>query len=272
VSRRSRFEALLPTLLACAIAGASARADVVKGPEPCLPGGRIASLSGSAISAGARGTRALACGDELCTGDIVTTGPGASIGILSGGMLTQLGADSRARVWLTADQTPAVDLERGGVRIVDPRDGGPPGRLTVLKTLAEISGNDTEAHVVEDAAGRAARFCEWDAPLRVDGQTLAPGSCLTVRSGAAPTIAAAGGGATIAALVASCDPTPTIPALANLVPLPPVAGPPENAPPLPGPLAGPLRSACDVPGSGCSPAASVVEQPPSTGPFPGGRN
>jgi len=272
VSTGSRFEALLPTLLACAIAGPSAAADVVLVPEPCLPGGRVASLSGSASAVGARGTRELVCGDELCTGDTVTTGPGSSIGILSGGMLTQLGADSRARVWLTADQTAAVDLERGGVRIVDPRDDGPPGRLTVLATLAEISGNDTEAHLVENAAGRAARFCEWDAPLRVNGQTLAPGSCLTVRAGAPPAIAAAGGGASIAALVASCDPTPTIPAIAHLVPVPPVAGPPGNAPPLPDPLAGPPRSACDVPGSGCSRGSgvTVVEQPPGTDPFPGG--
>ena len=271
MSSGSRLEALLPALLACAIAGASARADVVKAPEPCLPGGRIASLTGSASAAGASGTHALACGDEICTGDAVTTGPDSSIGILSGGMLTQLGPDSRARLWLTAEQTAAVDLERGGVRIVDPRDSGPPGRLTVQKTLAEISGNDTEAHLVEDGAGRAARFCEWDAPLRVNGQTLAPGSCLTVRSGVA-TVAAAGGGATIPALVASCDPTPSFPPFAHLVPIPSVAGPPDNGPPLPGALAGPLRSACDVPGSGCSPNVSVVEQPPSTSPFPGGQD
>lgn len=270
MSTGKRFDALLSVLLACAIATASARADVIKAPEPCLPHGRIASLSGSATSVGARGTRALECGGELCTGDTVTTGPGSSVGILSGGMLTQLGEESSARVWLTADQTPAVVLERGSVRIVDPRDGGPPARLTVLGTEAQIAGNDTEARLLADEGGRAARFCEFDAPLRVGVETLAPGSCLTLRPGAPPVVAAAGGHAAIPALDASCDPTLTIPVLAHLVPVPSVAAPPGEASALPEPLAGPLRSPCDVPGSGCARGVSVVEQPPSTDPFPGG--
>src|SRR5262249_18263245 len=79
------------------------------------------------------------------------------------------------------------------------------------------------------------------------------------------------GGARLAALGDTCAPGPSIPAIAHLGPLPPVAAPPANEPALPDPLAGPVRSACDVPGSGCTRRTRVVEHPPATAPSPGGR-
>ena len=271
MTRCRRFEAALPLLL-CAIAGASARADIVKGPEPCVPAGRVASLTGPAETTRARVAHDLGCGEDVCSGDSVSTGAGASLGLLTGGMLVQLGEQSTARVVLTAEGTPRVVVERGRVRVIDPREGGPPGRLDVLESHAEISGNDTEAELVGEGPDRSARFCEFAAPLRLNDGTLAPGPCTAARPGAALVATAApASGPSLPALDAACAPEPTIPSMAFLAPLPPVGAGPPNAPPLPGPFDGPLRSPCDVPGSGCTGTVSVVEQPPATDPFPGGR-
>ncbi|HZO09042.1 MAG TPA: hypothetical protein VFC77_06660 [Myxococcota bacterium] len=267
---RSGIAALPGLLLAGALAAPAARADVVKGPSPCVPAARVASLAGSAASDGPDGHAELACGHDICAGDRVSTGAGGGLGLLSGGMLIQLGEESRAVVGLTPEGTPRVELEQGRVRIIDPRDGGPPGRLSVLGSQAELVGTDTDAELVGAGPERSGRFCEYDAPLRVDGQTLAPGSCAVVRPGSPPVAAAPpAGGTRLAALDADCKPT-ALPPVAGFGPLPPVAAAPVKALPLPGGLDGPLRSACDVPGSGCTGFTSVVEQPPTTGPFPGG--
>ena len=271
MTRCRRFEAALPALL-LAIAGASARADIVKGPEPCVPAGRVASLTGPAATTRARVAHDLGCGEDVCSGDSVSTGAGSSLGLLTGGMLIQLGEQSSARVVLTAEGTPQVQVERGRVRVIDPREGGPPGRLAVLESHAEISGNDTEAELVGEGSERSARFCEFAAPLRLNGGTLAPGTCAAAQPGSALVATAAPtGGPSLAALDAACAPAPTIPSMAYLEPLPTVAAGPPNVPPLPGPFDGPLRSPCDVPGSGCTGGISVVEQPPAPDPFPGGR-
>src|SRR5262245_46280187 len=210
VTRCRRFEAALPALL-LAIAGASARADVVKGPEPCVPAGRVASLTGPAATTRARVAHELGCGEDVCSGDSVSTGAGASLGLLTGGMLIQLGEQSAAKVVLTAEGTPQVAVERGRVRVIDPREGRPPGRVSVLESHAEISGNDTEAELVGEGPERSARFCEFAAPLHLNGGTLAPGTCALAHPGSALVATAAPtSGPSLAALDAACAPAPPL--------------------------------------------------------------
>src|SRR5262245_46431217 len=95
VARRSHAT-LASLALAGALAAPGARADVVEGPTPCVPGSRVASLVGSASSVGPDGAAALECGHDVCAGDRISTGAGGSLGLLTGGMLIQLGAESRA--------------------------------------------------------------------------------------------------------------------------------------------------------------------------------
>jgi len=280
MSKRIQLSSAAGRLLGSALllAASSAVADPISGPAACLPGGKIVAQVGAASAAGPGGSRPVSCGDELCAGDTVSTGANASAGILVGSVLTQLGPDSRARVDIQPQQAPAVELEQGAVRMIDPREGGAPGQLNAGNHYADISGNDVEAFLLADASGTYLKFCERAAPLHVRSGTdhgiVDPGSCATARSplasaGAAP--ASPG----IPALGGSCQVSPAFSAMAHIVPLPPVAAAGGSGPPLPEPPTGPRRSPCDVPGSGCGRAgsgngATVVEQPPGTDPFPGG--
>lgn len=271
---RNRFPLALALFTALAVlAGVAAVADDLD-VEPvavCQPVGHVASLTGRA-SAAAPGAdpRALACGDPVCAGDRISTAADSSAGLLIGDVLAQLDASSRARVGHTPDAVADVSLEQGGVRVVDPRDAGAPARLTAAGAQARIVGNDAEAHVLAEKAGTYALLCEWDAPLEVtrgrERAVAAPGGCLVAKP-SEPLYRAGGHEERIAALGGTCDSGP--PLALHLTPLPLVAAGPPGGPPLPRVSPLPPRSPCDNPGVVCG-GVTVVEQDPTTGPFPGG--
>lgn len=253
-------------------------ADVSAGPPGRAPVARLASLAGEASAQAPGGaSRPLACGDAVSAGERVVTGAGSSAGLLVGDVLAQLGAESAVTVGLTHEATADLSLERGGLRIIDPRPGvvAVPARVAALGAELRIAGNDAEARVVSSAQGDYALLCEWDAPLRVAtaaGEAVAArGSCIVAKPGEA--LAGATPQTTrIAALEGSCDPAPPLEPLTHLEPLPPTgAGPPGGAPPLPTPIARSPRSPCDNPGAACALGTTVVEQEPTTHGFPGGK-
>ncbi len=257
--RNTMTSSAAAALLGAALAlPGGARADVMD----CPPGGHVDSITGSATAGG----RGLGCGDQLCLGDTISTGADGSVGVLMGGVLTQIGPNSRATMDTTLDWTPDVVVEQGTVRMVDPREGTPPAYLTAGGAKAEVVKNDVEA-VVD---GGAASICSYRGTVQVNGQAVAPGSCATAGTGALRVAASGGGAAALPALGGWCEPaSPSIPALAHVVPTPPVASPPGNSPPLPDPPGGPPLNPCEIPGCGGGPPTVVVGQPPSTTPFPG---
>ena len=115
----------------------------------CTPVGHVASLSGSATAhlPGAA-ARSIACGDAICAGDSVTTGAASSAGLLVGDVLTQLDADSTARIGMTPESAVDVQLARGGVRMIDPSSGDAPARLSAVGAQGRVAGNDAEGYVL----------------------------------------------------------------------------------------------------------------------------
>jgi hypothetical protein len=256
---------LLP-LLACVAAAPAAQAET---PDVV---GQVAATHGSAVAErDGHAPRPLACGDPVHQGERIVTADGSRVGVLLGDVLAQLGGNSRVAVGRTAQDTADLELERGELRVIDPREGGPSARLAVLGNEARIAGNDAEAYVFAEKTGRYAMLCEWDAPLEVARGgavlTAGPGACVISKS-REPLYTARAHDKRIAAPGADrCDFGPVVAALDLFTPFDVAAGPPGVGPELPAVFGGFVRSACDNPGSGC---AAVAEAPPGGGGFPGG--
>lgn len=272
----------LPALLGAVILFTSSSGSADPQPSSCSvsirPGGLLVSLSGNATAIDACGnSRRIECGSSLFSGETVSTAAGSTAGVMLGEVLTLVGPSSAASIGVSADGTADVVLERGGVRMIDPRENGPPVRLRARDASARFFGNDAEAHVVDGRSGTRVTMCGWEAPLGVArGGADTPASferCGDSRQ-ASSTIALAASDAVAGS--ATCEARPAISTLAHLLPLPPVAGPPPGTgPPLPDVHGDPPpRTPCDNPGSGCGAprsvgGAMVSEQPVGDGSFPG---
>lgn len=248
--------------------------------------GEVTSLVGDVRASGPGGaSRALACGDPVFAGETVTTGSGASAGILMSDVLARVDGTSSVKVGRTAEGTPDAQLERGRLRMIDVREVGAPARLGARDAEVRVAGNDAEAYVLSEKVGGYAMFCEWDAPLAVrrgsEMQSTDPNHCVIAKDHEPLYVAdaheeriAAGGG----------DPCP--PDLGGLVaPGPhfsPIAsrdvalGPPLDAwSSMASGIGMPRPDPCDTPGSGCSGQDGrgiptvIAEPPPSTDPQPG---
>jgi hypothetical protein len=279
MNNRNRWIVGVACGTALAFSAAPALADDLDdGPDAapvseCRPVGHVASLSGSATAQlpGAA-ARSIACGDAICAGDSVTTGAASSTGLLVGDVLTQLDADSTARIGVTPESAVDVELARGGVRMIDPSNGDAPARLSAGGAQGRIVGNDAEGYVLAEKAGQFAMLCEWDEPLQVSRgpqtATADPGECVVAKRDE-PLYMAPGHAERIAALTDSCNPDFAI--SPPLDPLPIVAaGPPGEGPPLPDVSLFPPPIPCDVPGVGCTGGLGLNEQPPTDDDFPGG--
>lgn len=226
----------------------------------CTPVGRVAAMTGEVLARRSP-QRVLACGDELCVGDLVSTGPGASLGILNGGFLTQVGENSRVKLALTPDGVPDVVVQAGTVRMIDARAEGAPGNLAALGTAAELRRSDAEARV----SGETGRICSHGGGVAVNGTAVDAGSCAVAGTTPLRVAANEADSPELSVLAGACDPGPVIAPIAHIGPTPPVASPPLLGPaPLPNPPGGPLRT-CELTGCG---NISVQGQPPVSPSFP----
>jgi len=262
--------------------GVSALALVAVSATAEEPLGQVRSVTGEATAQrGDEAPRTLGCGDPVYAGDTVATASGAQVGLQAGDVATHLAADSQVRLARASGELPAVTVERGKVRMLDPRDAGAPARLAALDAHAAVTGNDAEAYVFAEKVGPYAMLCEWDADLPVtradEHEVVRPGECV-ISKPTEPLYTARAHDARIPVEVAEvCEIDPQqIAALAglpanHLSPADVAAPPPVPAlvPPDMGPR--PTRSPCDNPGAGCGlPLASgAVEPPPGGGGFPG---
>lgn len=259
--------------------------------------GKVTSVSGRATVTRAGGeAQPLACGDSIHAGDLLETGAGSRLGVLHGDVMTHLDESSSLRLGAMSSEAPDATLEKGRVRLIDPRDGGAEARLAALETRVAGVGNDLEAYVLAEKVGPYAMFCEWDAPLVADRGsehlTLGPGECVIAKSKEPLYLAKAHDQRIAAAPDEVCETDPAlIAALAgapvrHLSPTDVAAGPPGGPTYGAAGTAGmglsnpvgpekPVREACDVAGA-CGfpilviePAPGVLPSPGSGGPFPG---
>jgi hypothetical protein len=156
--------------------------------------GRVAAVRGAAAAAppGAK-LRPLACGDPVFAGEHAHTASESRLGVLSGDVYIQLGADTELA--LALDDADALDLrlEKGQARIVDARTSGPPGRLSVMGAEAALLGNDAEARLHAEGGLPYGMLCARGTTLSVESSgarmDALPGECVVVR-GSSPLLAA----------------------------------------------------------------------------------
>jgi hypothetical protein len=247
-----RIAALLPLLPLLAASAATAEEPV----------GHVTSLVGDVRASGPGGAgRVLACGDPVFAGDTVTTGDGASAGILMDDVLARVDAGSALTVGRTGAGTPDAQLDRGRVRVIDARDAGEPARLAARNAEMRVAGSDAEAYVLSEKVGPYAMFCEWDAPLAVsrgpETKQADPLHCVIAKD-AEPLYVAnaheeripATGGPTCADLAGLTSPDDHFSPVATRDV---AAGPPaERWSNLAGVVGVPDRDACGDPGAGCA--------------------
>ena len=250
--------------------------------------GRVTAVEGTATAQRAgEAARVLECGDAVYEGDRLVTEEGASLGMLIGDVLAHMQQGSQLELDRTAELTPDVRLEKGGVRLIDPRDTGALGYLAALDARAEIMGNDVEAYIFSEKVGPYAMLCEWDAPLRVsrdDQRSVAsPGNCVIAKSSEPlyiakahdqriPALADQVCGIDPGALAALAgDPTqhlsPAAVSAAGALAGTSSAGFASGVPSATGPI---TTASCDAPGSGCAtPIGTGADAPiPGLPPFP----
>ena len=229
------------------------------------PVGQVMTLTGGATAVDGSGcSRILACGSSLYAGETVTTGGTSSAGFLVGDVLSQVGADSRVTIGATPSGAADVTLVKGNVRVIDPRESGPPVQLSALGTSTQFTGNSAGAAITD---GQAAYCADSPIPITQGGRTTTadPGACNATVAGGA--FAAGGGGGGVAPISGgSCM---QVAGTSHVQPLPPVSSPPGNTP-LPDPPESPPRNPCEVGACGRSfdPPGNKAP-PPSQTPFPG---
>jgi hypothetical protein len=277
--RRSRNATTIAAALAMlGLAGSGGAAE----PDPL---GHVTSLHGDVIAESADGaTRPLGCGDRVFAGERLVTGPSSRVGVLFGDVHAQLTEESSLQVGRTPAETSAIRLDAGGVRVIDPRGDGEGATLAALDAQARVLGNDAEAYVFAEKAGRYAMLCEYDAPLPVarggERATADPGSCVISKQ-REPLYTARAHDQRLGSLPGdACAPGPIARAVDDRF-TPDVAAPGlpvATRPDLPTSPDLPPRSPCDEPGSNCVRIASelpmeppivVIEPPPGGGDFPG---
>jgi len=232
--------------------------------------GHVATLAGKAVATRpGEAPRELECRDPIYPGDKIETAEGARVGLLVGDLLAHVGQGSELQV----ESGDSLALQKGAVRVIDPRESGGHARLAVLDAEAEVLGNDAEGYVFREKTGGYAMLCEWDAPLSVargpEQKQAQPGECVIARSREPIYVAKAHDERLGSPDEDLCSLGPVIGALdLHLSPLDVALGPPGSPwSGVPAQFASPPRSPCDVPGAPCGQA---LEPPPGTGEVPGG--
>ena len=179
--------------------------------------GRVSAVAGEATAQqpGAQ-PRALACGDPVFAGDTLRTGSDSHVGVQLDDVATHLDANSQVEIGRTAEGTPSARLLAGKVRMIDPRDQGPPAQLSVLAADAHVMSNDAEGYIFSEKLGPYAMLCEWDAPLPVsrggEQKTAKPGECVIAKP-KEPLYTANAHEQRIPALAQECAPGPELASL-----------------------------------------------------------
>jgi hypothetical protein len=240
--------------------------------------GRVATLHGDVFAERpGEEPRRLGCRDPIYGGERIVTGEDARVGLLMGDLLAHVARQSALRV-SERDGEADLRLERGALRVIDPRSKGAEARLALLDAGAEILGNDLEAYLLDEKTGGFAMLCEWDAPLPVargpESKLAEPGECVIAKPLEPLYVADAHEERLGSPAEDLCPLGPLFSALELVSPTDAAAPPPSDPwSAIPSFSDLPRRSPCDVPGSGCrsafEPVAAGGEVPGGSGTFTG---
>ena len=234
--------------------------------------GLVVARRGQITAYAADGTpRSVTCGDLIREDERLETAHASRVALLTGDVYAQLYVLSSARFGAAPDGASRLALERGRMRVIDPRasDSAKDVLVTASDTTARFHGNDVDAYVLGPAGETNSMICAERVDLVVDrasggGDTARLGECV-VSSQAKPLYRAQIPSTRIG-LEEAYECELPIADRAMLAFSPDVAAGPE--PPLPGALGGPNRDSCDVPGSGCGALPSSGDPVDVITPFP----
>ena len=249
--------AVLTVLIGCLTAPTGARADT-------QGMGLVVAMRGQ-VSAQTDGEpeRRLGCGDVIHSGDRVATGRASRVAVLAGDVYAQLFVSSAARFSTAGDGSAALALERGRMRVIDPRRGSPmPVRVSVGPAETSFAGNDVDVYALGPASARNAVICSERSDLAVQrsdgngGPTVASrGQCAVASLGKATYRAHVPSTRIGLAEANECELALVSDVALRLAPSD-VAAAQRPRSPLPKGIRDPRRDACDDPGSGCLGALS----------------
>lgn len=263
----------------------------------------VASVEGRvAATDGAGRARDLRIGDPIYAGERVSTASNSSAGLWLDetlgqpeGSLAQFESNSRARLTRATEGGARVQLEKGAVRIVDPREdgAGPAIELAALDSETRFTGGDREARILKEKTGPYAVMCDWAKPMTVvrgdQTRSAGPGGCV-VGNNREPLFAAPAhgeripllaGAPAVAAAGPSIEPSSLLDDPTSLPPVssPGPGGPLTGAPPVLGlaaldrfPVCGSSGSPCGSTGGPAGPPVPpvvVLQQAPTITPAPG---
>jgi hypothetical protein len=258
-------------VLALALAVLLVQAPATRAQEDTV-GLVVAQRGQVTVTAPDGGERFLSCGDLVHAGHLVRTHEASRVAILTGDVYAQLFVLSEGRFDTTPDGTALLKLERGRMRVVDPRAGTniTPVHVTASGSEARFAGNDVDVYVLGPADATNGVICSERVSLDVarpgSGESItAHRDRCAIASLGKPLYTAEIPSERIALAEANDCELPIADALVLHFAPDVAAGAADT--PLPTSDVDPTRDACDVPGSGCGavPTSGPVDTLP---PFP----
>ena len=138
--------------------------------------GLVVGLRGQVVAtAPGQEARRLQCGDPVFADDQIETGQASRASVLVGDVYAQLFVRSQARIGVTPAGTPDLFLERGRLRVIDPRtaDESPDVRLTTPRAHSAFARNDVDAYVLGPVGATNAMLCSERTTIDVERSDVA---------------------------------------------------------------------------------------------------
>ena len=207
--------------------------------------------------------RPVSCGEVVRSGERLTTAAASRVAVLTGDVYAHLFVLSSARLSRGPEGDTTLFLERGRMRVIDPRGRGegPPLWIATERAQTRFVGNDVDAYVLGPPGATNAMICSEGVELEVvrrDGASAPSaarfGECAIASLGKATYEAEIPSNRIALAEAYDCELPDSL--AARFTPTD-VAAAPSTRLPLPTAKGGLQRDSCDVPGSGCASPVSV---------------
>ncbi|MBW2282778.1 MAG: hypothetical protein JRG76_17330 [Deltaproteobacteria bacterium] len=238
------------------------------------PVGLVVGIRGQVIAtAPGQEPRRLDCGDSVFADEQIETGQASRASVLIGDVYAQLFVGSQARIGVTPAGTPDLFLERGRLRIIDPRtdEASPDIRIRTPRAHSSFARNDVDAYVLGPAGATNAMLCSERTTIQVERSDVAdvephhtPTGHCTIASLDKPFYKARVPSERIGMREAyDCSLDPRLDGFDTVD-----VGAPRRMPGIGNPDIGPFepRLTCDVPGSGCGGNPKIADVQPNLNP------
>lgn len=135
------------------------------------PIGLVVGMRGQVVArTDAGAARRLDCGDPVYAGEALETGQASRVSVLVGDVYAQLFVGSQADFGATPNGTPDLFLERGRMRVVDPRSDASAADIVVTTPRARtaFARNDVDAYVLGPSGETNAMLCSERTTIDVE--------------------------------------------------------------------------------------------------------